>query len=55
MGPYNQEPSASRDNLKIANKATNEILCLPFYGEMKISQVAMICKKIQSSKLKSGF
>lgn len=45
--PYKNLPSANKDLLPIANKTSEEILCLPFYGQLKISEAKMICKEIK--------
>jgi len=36
--------SAKKENLPVANKVVNEILAMPFYGNLKISDVKKICK-----------
>ncbi len=47
---YSQLPSANNGSLVNAGKACREVLCLPFYGELKQDQVASICKLILSVK-----
>lgn len=45
---YKDLPSANKDNLAVANAASNEILCLPFYGKIKSSEAKMICDMIKN-------
>ncbi|OED34213.1 hypothetical protein AB834_07565 [PVC group bacterium (ex Bugula neritina AB1)] len=50
---YKNLPSANRDNLTIANTLANQVLCLPFYGDLakrdceKIKQICEIIKEIK--------
>lgn len=43
---YKQLPSAHKDNLPIANQIADEILALPFYGELPVADVEQICHNI---------
>ncbi|MFT6332612.1 MAG: dTDP-4-amino-4,6-dideoxygalactose transaminase [Lentimonas sp.] len=45
---YHYLPSAKKELLPIANKISEEILCLPFYGTLKLSVVKSICKIIKN-------
>jgi dTDP-4-amino-4,6-dideoxygalactose transaminase len=45
---YTQLPSAKPSNLCVANKVVNEVLCLPFYGNLSIFSVERICEIIRS-------
>ena len=45
---YKNLPSANKSNLIIANQVSEEVLCLPFHGEIKISETKIICNKIKS-------
>ncbi|CAG0986347.1 dTDP-4-amino-4,6-dideoxy-D-glucose transaminase [Flavobacteriales bacterium] len=50
---YKNLPSSSRSNLPIANQVVGEVLCMPFYGGLKVDEVEIICnlmKNIQRSK-----
>lgn len=47
LPPYRQMPSSRRDNLKVANRAGNEVLCLPFYGDLGTSNAHRICDMIE--------
>lgn len=47
---YQQLESAKIENLPIANKTSQEILCLPLYGDLKMSEVSMICQTILGIK-----
>jgi dTDP-4-amino-4,6-dideoxygalactose transaminase len=44
---YRQLPSASPDNLPVANKVVKEVLCLPLYGNLKLEDVLKICQIIR--------
>ncbi len=46
--PYKNLASADKKNLPIANQVSEEVLCLPFYGQLKISEIKMICSRIKS-------
>ena len=48
--PYKNLPSANKESLPIANQVAEEVLCLPFYGKLKISDAQMICNRIKSFK-----
>lgn len=45
---YHQLPSANGGSLPNARQASDEVLCLPFYGALEEAQVAAICKLIKS-------
>ncbi|HNA85760.1 MAG TPA: DegT/DnrJ/EryC1/StrS family aminotransferase [Nitrospira sp.] len=47
---YHQLPSASADALPNAQKVAQEVLCLPFYGLLKESDVSRICDMIKAAK-----
>ena len=40
---YRDLPSARADNLPVANRATAEVLCLPFYGKLGIAGANQVC------------
>jgi len=44
--PYQRLPSSGKDNLPVANKIKNEVLCLPFYGALGKENVGKICEII---------
>lgn len=44
---YRSLPSASRDNLPVAEKITKQILCLPIYGDLELKDVDRICHIIK--------
>jgi dTDP-4-amino-4,6-dideoxygalactose transaminase len=46
--PYSKLLSASAENLPIATKAANDVLCLPIYVELKNSEVQLICSLIRN-------
>ncbi len=43
---YRQLPSASPQNLPVAHKIVQEVLCLPFYGNLPLGDVEKICQLI---------
>ncbi len=45
---YNNLPSAKKEFLPVANKIKDEVLSLPFYGGLSISQVEYICEIIKN-------
>lgn len=45
---YRGLPSARRENLPIASKASNQVLCLPIYPNLPISAIEEICSIISS-------
>lgn len=47
MPSYRSLPSASRDNLPIANKIAEQVLCLPIYGSLEIENINFICKQLE--------
>jgi len=47
---YNQLPSASSKNLPVANDAVQEVMCLPFYGDLGIEKAQRICDMIKYIK-----
>ena len=40
---YQSHPSSSASNLPVANRAAEEVLCLPFYGELGVERAERIC------------
>ena len=40
---YRHIPSSNPANLPVANKVANEVLCMPFYGQLSIADVERIC------------
>ena len=46
---YANLPSASFNNLPIAHKVANEVLCLPFYGDLEHSIVDLISSTINNN------
>lgn len=49
---YKHLPSSEPKNLPIANKVANEVLTLPFYGELEIECAEIICKIITETRNK---
>lgn len=45
---YTNLPSASPDKLPVADVAEKQVLCLPFYGGLRLDDVERICKIILS-------
>ena len=48
MPPYRGLPSASKENLPIANEIASRVLCLPIYGELELRDVRSICDCIRN-------
>jgi dTDP-4-amino-4,6-dideoxygalactose transaminase len=48
--PYEKLASSSSDNLAVANVLKEEVLCLPFYGDLSIHDVQKICDIIAEIK-----
>jgi dTDP-4-amino-4,6-dideoxygalactose transaminase len=47
---YSQLPSSNPGNLPIAQKVAKQVLCLPLYGALKLSDVEKICGLIKGLK-----
>jgi len=47
---YRQLPSSSKENLPVANEVVNQVLCLPFYGDLQTCEVEKICDILRSFK-----
>ena len=47
FSPYSQLPSASKENLPIANRAAERILCLPIYVDLSLDDVKTISSIIK--------
>ena len=45
--PYQHLPGSGKDNLPVADKIKNEVLCLPFYGALGKENVGKICEIIR--------
>jgi dTDP-4-amino-4,6-dideoxygalactose transaminase len=43
-------PSSNKKNLPVANKVVNEVLSMPFYGELKNSDIEKVCELLISFK-----
>jgi dTDP-4-amino-4,6-dideoxygalactose transaminase len=46
---YKDLPSAKKEHLPISHKASKEVLCLPFYGDLALSKVEEICSIIKNT------
>jgi len=47
FSPYNSLDSAAPENLPVANKVADEVICLPIYPELKLTRVAEIATLIK--------
>jgi len=47
---YNYLPSSRADNLPVATKVANEVLCLPFYGDLTTKEVSKVAKLVLNKK-----
>lgn len=45
---YHQLPSSSPANLPVAQKVVKEVLCMPFYGGLSVSDIERICNILKS-------
>lgn len=45
--PYKYLPSAGKENLPVAQKISEQVLCLPVYSELLMDEVEFIVKKIK--------
>lgn len=48
INSYKDLPSSDKTSLANANLVSEETLCLPFHGKMKLSEAKIICEKIKS-------
>jgi dTDP-4-amino-4,6-dideoxygalactose transaminase len=48
--PYCKLPSANADNLPVATKNANNVLCLPLYADLESFEVQLICSIIKVKK-----
>jgi len=46
MPTYRSLPSAAKENLPVANKFGEQVLCIPIYGDLENENIANICKII---------
>jgi dTDP-4-amino-4,6-dideoxygalactose transaminase len=51
FSPYSRLPSANAQNLKTATRMTNQVLCLPLYSEILLSEVLEITAGIKNPLL----
>lgn len=51
---YHQLPSTHNGSLVNAKRASEEVLCLPFYGQLTLEEVARICAIIRSATFEIG-
>ena len=45
---YKYLPSSNKENLPVAHQVVSEVLCLPFYGGLSVSDVRKICAILRS-------
>ncbi|MCS7242341.1 DegT/DnrJ/EryC1/StrS family aminotransferase [Candidatus Caldatribacterium sp.] len=50
LPPYRDLPSARKENLPIANRVAEQVLCLPMYGSLTKEEIERICTIIVSLK-----
>ncbi|MGC8777293.1 MAG: DegT/DnrJ/EryC1/StrS family aminotransferase [Candidatus Caldatribacteriaceae bacterium] len=48
--PYRDLPSARKENLPVANRIAEQVLCLPMYGTLQREEVEKICEILLSLK-----
>jgi len=44
---YRDMPSSRPENLKVAYRALREVLCLPFYGKLGVTNAHRVCDMIE--------
>jgi len=47
---YKNLPSSKKTNLPVAHKVVNEVLSMPFYGGLSVSDTEKICNILKSFK-----
>ena len=52
MPTYRSLPSAAKQNLPVANKIGEKVLCLPIYGDLEKENIMNICELIEGAKNK---
>ena len=50
--PYRALPSSAKENLSVANEVKNQVLCLPFYGELRDEEIDRICEIVSDEAKK---
>jgi dTDP-4-amino-4,6-dideoxygalactose transaminase len=45
---YRELPSSRPENLKIAHQVANEVLCLPYYGDLGVDGAERVCDIIHA-------
>jgi len=50
FSPYKTLPSSKPKNLPIATKIAEQVICLPIYADLSISDVELICETIREEK-----
>lgn len=48
MSAYRELPTASKENLPVATKITEQVLCLPLYAELEEEKIEKICEIIKN-------
>lgn len=48
--PYKELKSAAPDNLRVAQKAAEQVICLPIFVEMNEMEINMVCSIIKNGK-----
>ncbi|WP_295937780.1 DegT/DnrJ/EryC1/StrS family aminotransferase [uncultured Alistipes sp.] len=48
FAPYRDLPSARKENLPVASKAAEQVLCLPIYPDLPFEEVESICSLLNS-------
>jgi dTDP-4-amino-4,6-dideoxygalactose transaminase len=45
--PYRNLPTSAPEHLQVANQVKDEVLCLPFYGDLTTERVEAICYVVE--------
>ena len=49
FSPYKGMPSARKENLPVAERVAGQVICLPIYPGLDISQLSLICNLLKSN------
>ena len=48
FSPYRSLKSSKKENLPVANDIAEQVICLPIYPDLKLSEVEKICEIMKS-------
>ncbi|KIU36487.1 aminotransferase [Methylobacterium radiotolerans] len=47
-GPYRDLPSSARENLPVANRVGEQVLCLPLFGDLGVDAAEQVCAALRA-------